>query len=145
MAGIGFELKRIFVNNTISSSVKGFSYAIFVTSGPMIINLIMLSIIARILIDAGASLEQRDLFYASMTYSYIFSLLNVSGIIMIISRYVSDKLYIEDTKDILASMLGAIAISVTTGGIFGFIFYAASPLPFLFKLLSYLIFIPDIY
>lgn len=141
MAGIGFELKKIFVNNNISSSVKGFSYAIFVTSGPMIINLIMLSIIARILIDAGASLEQRDLFYASMTYSYIFSLLNVSGIIMIISRYVSDKLYIEDTKDILASMLGAIAISVTTGGIFGFIFYAASPLPFLFKLLSYLIFI----
>ncbi|MGB5822955.1 MAG: exopolysaccharide Pel transporter PelG, partial [Proteocatella sp.] len=141
MAGIGFELKKIFVNNTISSSVKGFSYAIFVTSGPMIINLLMLSIIGRVLINAGASLQQRELFYASMTYSYIFSLLNVSGIIMTISRYVSDKLYIEETKDILASMLGAIAISVATGGICGFIFYVASPLPFVFKLLSYLIFI----
>jgi len=141
MAGIGFELKRVFVNNTISSSVKGFSYAIFVTSGPMIINLLMLSIIGRVLIDAGASLEQRELFYASMTYSYIFSLLNVSGIIMIISRYVSDKLYIEETENILASMLGAIAICVATGGIFGFIFYAASSLPFIFKLFSYLIFI----
>ena len=74
MAGIGFELKKIFVNNTISSSMKGFSYAIFVTSGPMIINLLMLSIIGRVLIHAGASLEQRELFYASMTYSYIFSL-----------------------------------------------------------------------
>jgi uncharacterized membrane protein len=141
MAGIGFELKKIFVNNTISSSMKGFSYAIFVTSGPMIINILMLSIIGRVLINTGASLEQSELFYASMTYSYIFSLLNVSGIIMTISRYVSDKLYIEDTKDIMASMLGAIAICVATGGIFGFIFYIASPLPFVFKLLSYLIFI----
>lgn len=141
MAGIGFELKKIFANNTISSSIKGFSYAIFVTSGPMIINLMMLSIIGRVLINVGASSEQRELFFASMTYSYVFSLLNVSGIIMIISRYVSDKLYIEETKDILASMLGAIGICVTTGGIIGFIFYAVSPLPFLFKLLSYLIFI----
>jgi len=141
MAGIGFELKKIFVNNTISSSIKGFSYAIFTTSGPMIINLLMLSIIGRVLIKAGASLEQRELFYASMTYSYIFSLLNVSGIIMIISRYVSDKLYIEETKDILASLLGSIAICVATGGVYGFIFYVNSPLPFVFKLLSYLIFI----
>ncbi len=141
MAGIGFELKKVFVNNRISSSVKGFSYAIFVTSGPMIINLFMISIVGKVLINYGASLEQRELFYASMTYSYIFSMLNVSGIIMTVSRYVSDKLYIEDTKDVLASMVGAISICVATGSIFGFIFYISSPIPFLFKLFSYLIFI----
>ncbi len=141
MAGIGFELKKVFLNNRISSSVKGFSYAIFVTSGPMIINLLMISIVGKVLINSGASLQQRELFYASMTYSYIFSMLNVSGIIMTVSRYVSDKLYMEDTKDVLASMFGAISITVATGSVFGFIFYISSPIAFLFKLFSYLIFI----
>ena len=68
-------------------------------------------------------------------------MLNVSGIIMTVSRYVSDKLYMEDTKDVLASMFGAISITVATGSVFGFIFYISSPIAFLFKLFSYLIFI----
>lgn len=141
MAGIGFELKKIFTNKSVSSTMKGFTYASIVTVGPMIINLLMIAVIGRILISSGTSLEKLNLFYASMTYSYIFSLINVSGMIMPISRYTSDKLYIEETKDVLASLIGSIAISVTMGGIGGFIFYAYSPLPFLFKFLAYLIFL----
>nr|WP_300003423.1 exopolysaccharide Pel transporter PelG [Tissierella sp.] len=141
MAGIGFELKKIFIKDKMSSSVKGFTYASIVTAGPMIVNLLMISIIGRILLRAGASLKHLELFYASMTYSYIFSLLNVSGIVMIISRYASDKIYINNTKNILASMIGSIAICVGTGAVAGFIFYIYSPLPVVFKLFSYMIFI----
>lgn len=141
MAGIGFELKKVFIKHTITSSVKGFSYAIFVTSGPMIINLIMIVTIVGILEIAGVPLRNRDLFESAIMYSYIFSLINVSGFTMMISRYTADKLYVEDPSDILASLLGVIAMCCVTGGLVGLAFYSFSPLPFIFKVLSYTIFI----
>jgi uncharacterized membrane protein len=141
MAGIGFELKRVFDKHTITSTMKGFSFAIFVTSGPMIMNLIMIVAIVQILKWMAVPVVRQDLFESAIMYAYIFSLINASGFTMIISRYTADKLYVKDATEILASLLGVIAVVCVTGGIAGFVFYAFSPLPFIFKLLSYMIFI----
>lgn len=141
MAGIGFELKKIFNKNTISSHIKGFSYASFVSVGPMIISVVMLIIIGRILKHEEVSIKDRELVNVAIMYAYIFAMINVSGYVMLASRYIADKLFIEDLKDVLASLVGVIAISTFTGGLIALGFYIRSPLPLDFKLLSYMLFL----
>ena len=141
MAGIGFELKKIFQEGTFASTVRGSTYAVFVTSGPMILNLLMITAMLQLLKVKGMPRESRDLFESSIMYAYIFSLLIVSGWIMVISRYVSDKIYRKDTRDLLASLLGILALCCLTGGVPGAVFYAFSPLPLSFRFFSGLIFL----
>ena len=140
MAGIGFELKKAFGKGTLSSAIKGSTYAVFVTSGPMILNLIMIMTMVQVLKHQKVSGELLSFFESSIMYAYIFSLLIVSGFIMVIARYASDQLYLKNTTDLLASLIGVIALCSVTGGMVGAVFYAASPLPVLYKLLSYQIF-----
>ena len=141
MAGIGFELKKVFGKGTLTSAVKGSSYAVFVTSGPMILNLIMITAMVQVLKHQEVSMEYLSFFESSIMYAYIFSLLMVSGFIMVISRYASDQLYLNNTTDLLASLMGVVAICCVTGGIVGIVFYAPSPLPVWYKFFSYQIFI----
>ena len=141
MAGIGFELKKIFEENTISGKVKGYSYATLISVGPMIISVIMLIAIGIILRLMKIDIANREIITTSIMYAYIFSMISVSGFVMVISRYISDKIYMEDTSDVLSSLVGVISINLLIGSSMAIIFFMNSPLEFLFKLFSYLFFI----
>lgn len=141
MAGIGFELKKIFEKNTISSKVRGYSYATIISVGPMIVSVIMLISIGGILKLMKIDLGSIETITTSIMYAYIFSLISVSGFVMVISRYISDKIYIEDVSDVLASLVGVISINLLLGGSMAILFFINSPLEFNIKLLSYMFFL----
>ncbi len=141
MAGIGFELKKIFEEKKISSMIKGFSYATMISVGPMLISVLMLISISIILQIINIDISNRVVITVSIMYAFIFAMISVSGFVMVISRYISDKLYIGDINDILSSMVGVIAINLLLGGGIAGVFYYFSPLEFTFKILSYLFFI----
>lgn len=141
MAGIGFELRKVFKNKTIFNFVKGFTSAAFIASGPMIISILMIVFIDRILKSENISMLDRDTIKSSIMYAYVFSMITASGFIMVISRYISDKLYVKNTNDIFASLIGIISVVLLISGIVSGIFYFKSPLPFILKFLSNLLFI----
>lgn len=141
MAGIGFELKKIFEENTISSKVKGFSYATLISVGPMIVSVLMLIMISGMLKSLNIDIANRELITASIMYAYIFSMISVSGFVLVISRYVSDKLYMGEVKDVLSSIVGVVGINLLIGGTVAMVFYYNSPLDQSFKVLSYLFFL----
>lgn len=140
VAGIGFELKKVFKKYTLISVIKSLSSATFIAAGPMLISILLIIIIDKILIESSIPMEQRETIKATIMYAYVFSLINASGFIMIISRFVSDKLFIKDTSEVLSSLMGVIAITLIIGGISVSIFYAKSPIPTLQKFISYLLF-----
>ena len=72
MAGIGFELRKIYDENTISSKIRGFSYASLISVGPMIMSVIMLIIISIILRILEIDILQRQMITTSIMYAYIF-------------------------------------------------------------------------
>lgn len=141
MAGIGFELRKVFQKRSLISVIKGFSTSAFVAIGPMIISIVLMIFIDKILEVASISLIQRETIKATIMYGYVFSMINTSGFIMIISRYLADKLYIKDTSDILSSLAGAMATTLLIGGLAAAIFFFKSSIPVLQKFLSYMIFI----
>lgn len=137
MAGIGFELKKLFRSDQILDKIRGVSFATLVTIGPMIISISMIVILNQILRVMQIPHKDREFITSSIMYAFVFAMINVSGFVIVISRYIADKFYVKDTKDVLASLTGMIAITGITGGIACLVFFKDSPLPTVIKLASY--------
>ncbi|NLK72735.1 MAG: exopolysaccharide Pel transporter PelG [Clostridiales bacterium] len=141
MAGIGFELKKLFINRSIMSKARAYFYSVFVTIGPVIIGALAVSSTFALLEIGGISKSDLDLLQTSIIYSFIASILITSGYCMVLSRYVSDRLYFNRKEDILPTLYGSITIITIVCAIIGFFFYLNSPLPLSYKVLCYLLFI----
>jgi polysaccharide biosynthesis protein PelG len=140
MAGIGFQLKRLFREEGIIVNAKAYGYASIVTIGPMAL-CIFLIIFSQFLLEAmDTPFIERDRFMAATQYAFIFSQIVTGGFNMVISRYVADMTFMKKEENVLASMYGLISICLLIGGVLAFILYFQSPLSFYFKLFSYLFF-----
>ncbi|MCE1255207.1 MAG: exopolysaccharide Pel transporter PelG, partial [Anaerolineae bacterium] len=78
MAGIGFELKKLFSQKGIILNVRANLYASIVVAGPMILGAILLFGLRYIAILAGSSNHDQDVFIVTITYSILFPLLLTS-------------------------------------------------------------------
>ncbi|WFA10150.1 exopolysaccharide Pel transporter PelG [Tissierella sp. Yu-01] len=141
MAGIGFELRKVFKNRTILNYLKGFSSSAVIASGPMLISILLIIIIDTFLINYDVPIADREIIKASIMYAYVFSFINTSGFVMIISRFIADKIFLKNTDDVLSSLLGVVSISILIGGIATLFFYSSSNISFMIKTFSYSLFI----
>jgi len=141
MAGIGFELKKLFNGKGLIQGIRACFLSMLVAIGPTLLCILMMTVLQKLLYNWGASVLQRELFMATVIYSFTFSLILTSAFTMILSRYISDKIYKKEYKDILPSLKGAITVCILIGCIIGIAFYWRSPLNLLFKLAAYTLFI----
>lgn len=140
MAGIGFELKKLFRGKGLLQNMKACFFSIIITVGPTLLCILMLTVLQRFLYHWGVPVAERELFMVAITYSFLFSLVLTSGFTMILSRYISDQIYKKEYQNILPSLKGAITLCMVIGGIIGGGFYYRSPLNLQFKLLAYSLF-----
>jgi uncharacterized membrane protein len=140
MAGIGFELKKIFQKKSLFMSIGGYVYATFVTVGPILVCVSLLLILRSAMRGMGVALQEQDLFLASVTYAFMFALVMSSAITMMLSRYLSDMIYSEKIEKILPSAFSSVAIGLIIGAISGVAFYLIADLPILFELLAYVLY-----
>ncbi len=140
MAGIGFELKKLFKGTGFLSKIRAFAYSALVSLGPFIIATIIIASLILLMNFMDVSYRQRELFIATIVYSFIFSQIIASGFKMLITRYIADQIYAEKFKRILPSLYGVLSIVITISGIIGILFFWNSPLPLYIKLVSYLLF-----
>jgi len=140
MAGIGFELKKLFSKKGIAFKIRANLYASLVVTGPMLLGVLLLLGAKFISTQAGANAHQQDLIIVVITYSLLFSLLLSSLLMYVLARFIADNLYIEAYKRILPSMYGAISLLLVVGGICWGIFLYLSKLPLLYSVLSFILF-----
>lgn len=115
MAGIGFELRRLFVHNSPAARIKGYSYALLIAAGPLLVSITLLFLLQMIMRLYNVSIGQRDLVSALLTRCYIFAMLLSSGLTIAVTRFVSDRLYCRSQYGIRSSLIGALALcSVVT-------------------------------
>lgn len=140
MAGIGFELKKLFAKSGIVLAMRANLYASLVVAGPMLLGAVLL-LGAKFISDwGGASNHEQDLIIVVITYSLLFSLLLSSIFLFVLARYVADKLYVSEYERILPSMYGAISLLLVIGSIGWIIFLYFSTLPFRYSVYSYILF-----
>lgn len=118
MAGVGFELKKLFnKKDGYIDTLKAYSISAVVTEGPMLLNIFMIFALQYLIRKSGASYREQELFFITITYIMIFSMILTSVLIMFISRYISDCIYEEKQHKIVSAFYGVSCLYLIVGGI----------------------------
>lgn len=141
MAGIGFQLKKLFNEHGLLANVRAYSYSTVVTVGPLALCILLMTLVQFLLQAANTPYAERELFLAGSQYSLIFSQIITGGFNLMISRFVADQIFLEKYENILSSLYGVISICILLGGIIAFLFFLNSPLDFNFKFATYIFFV----
>lgn len=142
MAGIGFELKRLFNKDGIIHSVFAGLYATVVTIGPTIMVILTINLMYFLLPYVRIAWMQREVLSATILYVFIFSLIVSSPVNIILSRFCADKIYMEEYESILPALdMGNLILAVftaVTGVPFGIAMYLKGGFSAGYVLVSYL-------
>ena len=117
MAGIGFELKKLFQKSGLASTAKAYGYAGIICTGPMLLGIVLLVGITFICDHTGATRHNRELLNCMITYTLLASLTVTSFFSMVVTRYIADMLYEERHETVLPSFWGSTTILLVVGGI----------------------------
>ena len=122
MAGIGFELKKLFQKKGILNSVKAYGYASVICSGPMLLGVILLLGIMFLCSRFGVDTHKRELLICMITYTLLASIMATALFNMVITRFTADMLYEEKKSAVLPSFWGSSALMMTIGSFLWVIF-----------------------
>lgn len=140
MAGIGFELKKLFANKGIILNARASLYASLIVAGPMLMGVILLLGADLISNFGGATTHQQDLIVVIITYSLLFSLLLSSIFLFVLARYIADMLYVNAHHRILPSMYGSMSLILGIGSVAWLVFLYFSKLEFIYSIYSFFLF-----
>ena len=137
MAGIGFELKKLFNKEGIAQRIRAYSFSTVITVGPALLCSSLIFLLQSLLQGIGVDCESCRFIGCAIVYGFIFSQLITSGLSMILSRYLADKIYMKEYDEILPSFYGVLILCLPIVGIIGGVFYFLSPIHDWFKLFAY--------
>ena len=140
MAGIGFELKKLFSDSSIIMKIRAILFSSVVIAGPMIMGAILLVGIKFLAVRAGASLHQQDILIVVITYSLLFSLLLINILSYVLSRFMADMIYNNLRERIIPSMYGSISLLLGIGAPVWALFLYLSELPLEYSVFSFILF-----
>lgn len=110
MAGIGFELKKIYRKEGIARSAMGVVYSTLVTIGPMVFVICSILFLYFFLGMSDIDYARRELLSSTILYTFIFSVILTAPFYVTFSRYLADKFYLEKYDGILDSYYAGITI-----------------------------------
>lgn len=139
MAGIGFLLKNLIREDRFESDMKASLYTLIISSGPWVMAVTSLAALSVFAHHAMAS-EVMLTFRAIVIYSYAFSLIVSSVFQLILTRFISDKLYQREYGALLPNFIGVLTLSGLLSFSVSTAYMALTPLPFIVKSLSVVLF-----
>lgn len=110
MAGVGFELNKLFAKNSKVSKLGACFWSSLSCCGSMILSFILLFCINFILTKYNIDTINNNVFTTYITNIVLFSMLIYSFFSQIIARYTSDLIYENNLEKILPSFYGMIFI-----------------------------------
>lgn len=140
MAGIGFELKKLFQKKGLFGLFRAYGYAGVITAGPMLLGVLLLIGITFLCDIWGTARAEREFLVCMLTYTLLASLMVSSILSMTVTRFTADMLYEEHREMIMPSFWGSNALMLTVGGaLYGF-FLLISGIPLADVLLCWWLF-----
>ncbi|MBM7567704.1 exopolysaccharide Pel transporter PelG [Paenibacillus sacheonensis] len=140
MAGIGFELRKLFREQGLINNVKAYAFSALTTIGPMILSIVLIIALQRMMDYNNASFLDWELYIATVQYCFIFSIIITSGISLLLTRFIADMIFQKKYNHLLSSYYGALIISLPAGAIVAYFFLQTVSASFGYKLVAYLFF-----
>ena len=132
MAGNGFRLEKLFGKGDLLSTAKGCIYSVVISSGPWLITIVSIAFIS---LYAQGNLDEHNrlLLKAIISYSFAIALIFFGAIEMPITRYLADKLYLEDISTLRPLYFTILFVIILLGGAGSYLFYIDLPRSLFFK------------
>lgn len=140
MAGIGFELKKLFREKGLLAKARAYGYAGVVCAGPMLLGVALILGMVALCGLTGASRQDREMLVCMITYTMLASLLVNGFFSMPLTRFLADMLYEEKPQLVLPSFWGSGAVMLAVGDILYGGFLMCSGIPAGRGLLLFLLF-----
>lgn len=115
MAGIGFELRKAIRQDSPIKRTGGYIGAAFSCSGSILVGIVVFAFIKMAASRQGISQDVTDTFMCYVTNVMFLSMLVVSPLTLLLSRYVSDQMYIGEQNKVMPSLVGGVVISTIIG------------------------------
>ncbi|MBR0410709.1 MAG: exopolysaccharide Pel transporter PelG [Eubacterium sp.] len=112
MAGIGFQLNKLFQKKGVLNLCRAYIYAGVISIGPMILYVVMLLGITLVSLIAGMDRPDREVLNCMLTYSLLVSLFSSNCYNMVVTRYVADRLYEKRYSEIMPSLYGSCCVQL---------------------------------
>lgn len=140
MAGVGFELKKLFVKRGLLHSIRAYAVSSVITVGPMILFMLLI-IAAQLLMSTHSNtFVERELLFSGAVYTFVFSYVIVSIFQMTMTRAVSDMLYQRKFSNMLPLAYQGLIWSIIPGAVVGLLFVVFAPLELSYRLGLYIFF-----
>jgi len=140
LAGIGFALRKLFREDSLSGQVRAYVYSSITTVGPMVLCMVMVLAMQQLMIAGGAPFMDRELYLTTVVYAFIFSVLITGGLSMLLTRFIADRMYEEKYEHLLSSYYGAIAVCLPIGFVAATVFLSQVEASWGYKIATYILF-----
>ncbi|WP_310832542.1 exopolysaccharide Pel transporter PelG [Paenibacillus pedocola] len=140
MAGIGFELRKLYREHGLLRHLRAYAYSSMSTVGPMVLCMGMVAGIQGLMAFSGVSFLERELFLSTIVYAFIFSVLITGGVSMVLTRFLADMLFQKKYQHILSSYYGASAICLPVGAAIALLFLRGVEAGFAYKAAAFMLF-----
>lgn len=117
MAGIGFELKKIYGRKTLASNLWGTLYATMLTIGPTVLSALMMLALNTMLSRSGLTVLEGRFFISSTTYAFLTALLVTNLFSTPVSRYIADCIFLGRESEIFPSAFGVLTFTTAISGV----------------------------
>ncbi len=125
MAGIGFQLKKLFQRDTFLDNFHAVVYSATIASGPVFFSILCLALLG-IFAKSGLEAAQFEIFTVTVVYVFAFSLIATGMTQLLFSRHLSDLIFAKKYQMIAPTLSTALVFTICVQAIFG--------LPFIFSL-----------
>jgi polysaccharide biosynthesis protein PelG len=126
MAGIGFRLKRLIVEDTYGGWLRAHLYGAVLSAGPWLLSICTLATLALLSRNLIGDLAHAR-FQAVVVYTYTFSLITTGAAHMVVTRQLADELYLGRLGALLVSYRLTIAGTALVHLAIGTLVYALAP------------------
>lgn len=140
MAGIGFELRKMFREHGLINNVRAYAYSSMTTVGPMILCMVLIAAMQRIMTHFESSYLEWQLFISTVTYGFVFSIIISSGLSMVLTRYISDMIFEKKYPQIISSYYGGLAVGLPFSGLAAALFLSGVEAGLGYKAAAYVFF-----
>lgn len=141
MAGIGFELRKLYRQQGIVQNLKAYGYSTMTTVGPMMLCLILVFVQKMMMRMNKSSILQNELFLATIVYTFVFSIIVTSGLSLLVTRFIADSIYERKYSQIIAAYYGSLMVIVPISAIISAVFLFGLKEQIAYKIVAYIFFI----
>jgi len=129
MAGIGFELQKLSLQENIGGRVASFGHGAIVAAGPWLLTIISLGLIG-VLSEGSVDLAVRSTFRVAIIYAFALSLILTAPTVMVSSRMLSDALYQKRPDKAIPILFAALLIAgIKAALVTGWLYFSVYDLP----------------